>query len=75
MGELTEERVRELVREEILAVTNQQAAAARASLDEALGRIGRRTKTPRTGGGGAPVPRLAEWRAGQGAGEEVNGDH
>lgn len=76
MGELTEERVRELVREEIFAVMNQQAAAAQASLDEALGRMGRvLPKTPGNGGGGAPARRLAARRAEQGTGDqEATGD-
>ncbi len=71
MGELTEDRVRELVREEIFAVMDRQAAAAQASLDEALGRMARvLPTTPRSGGGGAPARRLAARRAEQGADDE-----
>lgn len=71
MSELTEERVRELIREEIFAVMEQQAAAARASLDEALGRLGRvLPKTPDGQGDGAPARRHAARRAEQGTGKE-----
>lgn len=71
VSELTEARVRELAREEILAVIEQQAAAARRDLDQALARYGRKPyKTPRTGGDGAPDRCLADRRTDQGTGEE-----
>lgn len=71
MSELTEDRVRELAREEILAVMHEQAETARRDLDEALARFGRLPyRTPRTGGDGAPDRCRADRRTDQGTGEE-----
>lgn len=71
MSELTEDRVRELVREEILKVVAEQAVAAQVSLDDALKRVSRvLPKTPGNGGGGAPARRLAARRAEQGTGDK-----
>lgn len=51
MSELTEERIRELVREEIAAELARQADAARTQLAAGLALLGRRTTTPALGKG------------------------
>ncbi|MRH86049.1 hypothetical protein GFY24_00970 [Nocardia sp. SYP-A9097] len=42
MSELTEDRIREIVREEIAAETDRQAVTARTEIGAALARLGRR---------------------------------